>query len=54
MNCLNSNSEVVDLMDSGNVFLMFTPKALKLLFPNFVVFCVWVYRLCFLGVTFGD
>ena len=41
---LNFNNEVVDLIysgmehDSGNVFHMFAPKALKLLFPNFVVF----------------
>ena len=40
----NFNNEVVDLIysgmehDSGNVFHMFAPKALKLLFPNFVVF----------------
>ena len=38
MNFLNSNDEVVDLKYSGNVFHMFAPKALKLLFPNFVVF----------------
>ena len=41
---LNFNNEVLDLIysgmehDSGNVFHMFAPKALKLLFPNFVVF----------------
>ena len=41
---LNFNNEVVDLIysdmehDSGNVFHMFARKALKLLFPNFVVF----------------
>ena len=38
MNFLNSNNEVVDLIYSGNVFHMFTPQDLKLLFPNFVVF----------------
>ena len=31
------SNEVVDLTYSGNVFHMFAPKALKLLFPNFVV-----------------
>ena len=41
---LNFNNEVVHLIysvmehDSGNVFHMFAPKALKLLLPNFVVF----------------
>ena len=43
---LNFNNKVVDLTYSGmehdsgngNVFHMFAPKALKLLFPNFVVF----------------
>ena len=41
---LNFNNEVVSLIfsgmehDSGNVFHMFASKALKLLFPNFVVF----------------
>ena len=40
--------------DSGNVFHMFAPKALKRLLPNFVVFLVWMYRLCFLRVTFGE
>ena len=41
---LNFNNEVVDLIysamehDSGNVFHMFARKALKFLFPNFVVF----------------
>ena len=41
---LNFDNEVVDLIysdmehDSGNVFQMFAPKAIKLLFPNFVVF----------------
>ena len=41
---LNFNNEVVDLIysgmkhDSDNVFHVFAPKALKLLFPNFVVF----------------
>ena len=40
---LNYNNEVVNVIysgnehDSGNVFHMFAPKALKLLFPNFVV-----------------
>ena len=38
MNFLNSNNEVVDLICSGNVFHMFPPKTLKLLFPNVVVF----------------
>ena len=38
MNFLNSDDEVVDLIYSGNVFHMFAPKALKLLFPNFVLF----------------
>ena len=33
--CFN---EVVDLICSGNVLHMFAPKALKLLFPNLVVF----------------
>ena len=42
MNFLNSNNEVVDLIYSGNVFHMFPPKALKLLFPNFLVFWVWI------------
>ena len=41
---LNFNNEVVSLIfsgmehDSGNVFHMFASKALKLLFPNFVIF----------------
>ena len=40
----NFNNEVIDLIysgmkhDSGNVFHMFAPKALELLFPNFIVF----------------
>ena len=53
MNFLNSNNDVVDLMYSGNVFHMFAPKALKLLFPNFVVFWVSMYRLCFLWVQWN-
>ena len=53
------NNEVGDLMYSGmehdsGVFHMFAPKGLKLLFPNFVVFWVWMYRLHFLRVTFGE
>ena len=57
---LNFNNELVDLKysdmehDSGNVFHMFVPKVLKLLCPNFVVFWIWMYRLCFLWVTFGE
>ena len=41
---LNFNNEVVDLIysgmkhDSDNVFNMFAPKALKLLFQNVVLF----------------
>ena len=54
MNFLNSNSRVVDLIYSGNVFHVFAPKALKLLFPDFVVFWVWMYKLCFLRVKFGE
>ena len=54
MNFLNSNNKVVDLIYSGNMFHMFAPKALKPLFPSFVVFLVWMYGLCFLWVTFGD
>ena len=38
MNFFNSNNEVVDLIYSGDVFHMFAPKALKILFPNFAVF----------------
>ena len=38
MNSLNFNNEVIDLIFSGNVLHKFAPKALKLLFPNFVVF----------------
>ena len=38
MNFLNSDNEAVDLIHSGNVFHMLAPKALKLSFPNFVVF----------------
>ena len=40
----NFSNEVIDLIysgmkhDPGNVFHMFAPKALELLFPNFVVF----------------
>ena len=38
INFLNSNDEVVDLIYSGNVFHMCAPKALRPLFPNFIVF----------------
>ena len=38
VNCLSSNNEVVDLIYSGNLFHMFAPKTIQLLFSNIAVF----------------